>query len=47
MQEEVIEEEKELLVAVDNYLAAGGHIGTKQKTKDMKKYILKVRNDGL
>lgn len=47
MEEEIIEKEKELLVAVDNYLAAGVHIGTQQKTADMKKYIFKVRNDGL
>ena len=29
----------ELLLPLDKYLAAGLHIGTQQKTKDMEKYI--------
>jgi small subunit ribosomal protein S2 len=36
-----------LLTQLDNYLAAGIHIGTLQKTADMKPYIYKVRSDGL
>lgn len=35
------------LTNLDNYLAAGSHIGTQQKTSDMKTYIYKVRPDGL
>ncbi len=35
------------LTNLDNYLAAGIHIGTQQKTADMKNYIYKVRPDGL
>ncbi|MEM5814589.1 MAG: 30S ribosomal protein S2 [Candidatus Aenigmatarchaeota archaeon] len=31
----------------ENYLSAGMHIGMKQQTKDMKKFIYKVRSDGL
>ncbi|ADT83115.1 30S ribosomal protein S2 [Thermococcus barophilus] len=37
----------EYLVPLDQYLAAGVHIGTQQKTKDMKKFIYRVRQDGL
>lgn len=37
----------ELLIPLDKYLAAGLHIGTQQKTKDMEKYIYGVRADGL
>jgi len=39
--------EIQLLVPVEEYLAAGVHIGTQQKTKDMMKFIYRVRNDGL
>ena len=39
--------EKELLVPLDTYLASGVHIGTQQKTKDMEKFIYRVRSDGL
>lgn len=39
--------EKELLVPLDTYLASGIHIGTQQKTKDMEKFIYRVRSDGL
>lgn len=43
-----MEEEAEgLLVPLDKYLAAGIHIGTQQKTKDMKQFIYRVRPDGL
>ena len=37
----------ELLTTLDNYLAAGIHIGTQQKNDDMKPYIYRVRDDGL
>ena len=37
----------ELLIQLDNYLAAGLHFGTQQKTSDMEKYIFRVRSDGL
>jgi len=42
-----VEEGYEYLVPPDEYLAAGVHIGTQVKTGDMKKYIYKVRPDGL
>ncbi|WP_010478999.1 30S ribosomal protein S2 [Thermococcus zilligii] len=38
---------EEYLVPLDQYLAAGVHIGTQQKTEDMKKFIYRVRQDGL
>jgi small subunit ribosomal protein S2 len=37
----------ESLIPMDEYLAAGVHIGTQQKTKDMKRFIYRVRPDGL
>lgn len=39
--------EYESLIPMDEYLAAGVHIGTQQKTEDMKKFIYRVRPDGL
>jgi len=40
-------EEEELLIPKDEYLSAGVHIGMIYKTKDMEKFIYKVRSDGL
>jgi len=37
----------ELLIDQSTYLEAGVHIGTKVKTPGMKKFIYKVREDGL
>ena len=37
----------DLLVAEDIYLTSGVHIGTQQKSADMKEFIYKVRQDGL
>ncbi|MEM3625871.1 MAG: hypothetical protein QW144_00330, partial [Candidatus Micrarchaeaceae archaeon] len=39
--------ENELLVDQNLYLEAGVHIGTKIKTPSMKRFIYKVREDGL
>jgi len=36
-----------LLVPEDLYLTSGVHIGTQQKSADMRPFIFKVRNDGL
>ena len=41
------ESEADLLIPVDDYLGAGVHIGTQQKTKDMDRFIHRVRTDGL
>ena len=40
-------EEADLLIPVEDYLGAGVHIGTQQKTKDMERFIHRVRTDGL
>jgi small subunit ribosomal protein S2 len=41
------DDEVDLLIPVEDYLAAGAHIGTQQKTKDMERFIHRVRTDGL
>jgi small subunit ribosomal protein S2 len=41
------QEEADLLIPVEDYLAAGVHIGTQQKTTDMERFIHRVRTDGL
>jgi small subunit ribosomal protein S2 len=41
------ENKTELLVPEDVYLTSGVHIGTQQKSADMKEFIFKVRSDGL
>jgi len=41
------DEDADLLIPVEDYLAAGVHIGTQQKTKDMERFIHRVRTDGL
>ncbi len=41
------DDEADLLIPVEDYLAAGVHIGTQQKTKDMERFIHRVRTDGL
>jgi small subunit ribosomal protein S2 len=38
---------KEPLVPVEEYLAAGVHIGTQQKSNEMMRFIYRVRQDGL
>ncbi len=37
----------QLLIPEDVYLTSGVHIGTQQKSADMKEFIFKVRTDGL
>lgn len=41
------DDEADLLLPVEEYLSAGVHIGTQQKTKDMERFIHRVRTDGL
>src|SRR4030043_151360 len=45
--EEQTTSEPSLLIPEDVYLTSGVHIGTQQKSADMKAFIFKVRNDGL
>jgi small subunit ribosomal protein S2 len=48
MDEDVLgDEEADLLIPVEDYLGAGIHIGTQQKTRDMERFIHRVRTDGL
>ncbi|ACV48705.1 MULTISPECIES: 30S ribosomal protein S2 [Halomicrobium] len=41
------DDEADLLIPVEEYLGAGVHIGTQQKTQDMERFIHRVRTDGL
>ncbi|MDP2215936.1 MAG: 30S ribosomal protein S2 [Methanolobus sp.] len=41
------EQKSTSLVPIDEYLAAGVHIGTQQKTQNMMKFVYRVRTDGL
>ena len=36
-----------LLIPEESYLSSGVHIGTQQKSADMKRFLFKVRSDGL
>jgi len=41
------EDENSMSVPEETYMTSGAHIGTRQKTADIKNFIYKVRNDGL
>jgi small subunit ribosomal protein S2 len=41
------DDDVDLLIPVEDYLSAGVHIGTQQKTTDMERFIHRVRDDGL
>jgi small subunit ribosomal protein S2 len=41
------ETEPTMMVTEEVYMTSGVHIGTRQKTADIKEFIYKVRNDGL
>jgi small subunit ribosomal protein S2 len=45
--EQQLEDQQNLLIPMDDYLASGVHIGTQQKNKDMEEYIYRARTDGL
>ncbi|PNV77502.1 MAG: 30S ribosomal protein S2, partial [Thermoproteota archaeon] len=40
-------DDSELLVPKQKYLSAGIHVGSKMRTKDMSRFIYKIRSDGL
>jgi len=42
-----VETEPTMMVSEETYMTSGVHIGTRQKTADIKEFIYKVRNDGL
>ena len=46
-QEDTKESSENMMISDEIYMTSGVHIGTRQKTADMKDYIYKVRNDGL
>lgn len=46
-EREAIPQTENLLLSLEELLAAGLHIGTRIKTVDMEKYIFRVRPDGL
>ena len=41
------QETQEMSIPEETYMTSGVHIGTRQKTSDIKDFIYKVRNDGL
>ncbi|MDD4308383.1 MAG: 30S ribosomal protein S2 [Thermoplasmata archaeon] len=41
------ETKQPLLIPEESYLSSGVHIGTEQKSADMKRFLFKVRSDGL
>ena len=45
--EETRVQEQRTLIPEDQYLSSGVHIGTQQKSADMKRFLFKVRSDGL
>ncbi len=45
--EQTKDEKQPLLIPEESYLSSGVHIGTQQKSADMKKFLFKVRSDGL
>jgi len=47
MAKEIQDDEAKMLVPEETYMTSGVHIGTRQKTSDIKDFIYKVRNDGL
>lgn len=47
MAEDQQVEEQQTLLPEEQYLTSGVHIGTRQKTADIKQFIYRVRNDGL
>jgi small subunit ribosomal protein S2 len=48
-KQEKVEKKEEIGMSVpeETYMTCGAHIGTRQKTADIKDFIYKVRNDGL
>ncbi len=41
------EQSSDMMVSEETYMTSGVHIGTRQKTADIKDFIYKIRNDGL
>lgn len=46
-KKEAKKEDEGMSIPEETYMTSGAHIGTRQKTADIKEFIYKVRNDGL
>jgi len=46
-EKEAQKKEEEMTIPEETYMTSGAHIGTRQKTANIKDFIYKVRNDGL
>lgn len=46
-QEKETQKHEGMMTSEETYMTSGIHIGTRQKTADIKEFIYKVRNDGL
>ena len=46
-EKKIKKDEVTMTVPEETYMTCGAHIGTRQKTADIKDFIYKVRNDGL
>jgi small subunit ribosomal protein S2 len=46
-EKQAVAAEPTMMVSEETYMTSGVHIGTRQKTADIKEFIYKVRNDGL
>lgn len=46
-QEKEAQKHEDIMTSEETYMTSGIHIGTRQKTADIKEFIYKVRNDGL
>ena len=46
-QKKEVKQSEDMMVSEETYMTSGAHIGTRQKTSDIKGFIYKVRNDGL
>lgn len=44
---EIKKEDEGMAIPEETYMTSGVHIGTRQKTADIKEFVYKVRNDGL
>ena len=46
-KDEEVKQDVNMMASEEVYMTSGAHIGTRQKTSDIKDFIYKVRNDGL
>ena len=46
-EKETPKENENMMTSEETYMTSGVHIGTRQKTADIKNFVYKVRNDGL